>query len=92
MCIDNLGPDHEATLQAIFEEPTRPDIQWQELLDLLKVLGATTRPESDRVLVFIAGKENSRLGVFHRRQRQRCATTSTVEDIRYLLMYVGIEP
>ncbi len=80
---------HENTLQAVFETPTRANIEWREIEALLKHFGATvTQGRGSRVRVVL----NEAKAVFHRPHPRKEAGKRTVESVRRFLENVGIEP
>lgn len=77
---------HEKTLQAVFEAPTRADIEWREIESLLKHLGATlTQGKGSRVRVVL----NDVKAVFHRPHPQKEADKGCVESVRHFLENAG---
>jgi hypothetical protein len=79
---------HDRTLQAIFEMPTRADVEWRAIESLLKHLGATlTRGRGSRVRVALNGVR----AVFHRPHPEKEASKGCVESVRTFLRNAGVE-
>jgi hypothetical protein len=77
---------HEKTLQAIFETPTRADVEWRAIESLFKHLGATlTQGRGSRVRVVL----NEVKAVFHRPHPQKEADKGCVESVRRFLENAG---
>jgi hypothetical protein len=80
---------HSKTLQAIFEVPTRADIEWRDIESLLKHLGATiTEAKGSRVRAVL----NEVKAVFHRPHPRKEASKGCVESVRAFLENAGVEP
>lgn len=77
-----------ATLQAIFERPTRADLPWRDIEGLFAALGAViiSGPGS-RVNISLG----DRVAVFHRPHPRPDTGKATIADVRRLLREVGIE-
>lgn len=77
---------HEKTHAAIFETPTRADIEWREIESFLKHLGATiTQGRGSRVRVALGGIR----ATFHRPHPQKEADKGCVESVRRFLERAG---
>jgi hypothetical protein len=80
---------HEKTLHAIFEKPTRADVEWREIESLFKHLGATvTAGRGSRVRVFL----NDVKAIFHRPHPRKEADKGCVESVRRFLENAGHAP
>jgi hypothetical protein len=80
---------HHKTLQAIFETPTRANIEWRDLEALFKHVGATiTQGRGSRVRVVL----NDVRAVFHRPHPRKEASKGCIEAVREFLEEAGIEP
>jgi hypothetical protein len=80
---------HEKTLQAIFDQPTRSDIAWRDIEALFKHLGASiTEGKGSRVRV----KLNWVGAVFHRPHPQKEAVKGSVRKVREFLETAGVSP
>jgi hypothetical protein len=81
---------HHATLQAIFSRPTPANIAWDDVVSLLKGLGATIDEgrEGSRVGVAL----NGRAAIIHRPHPQKEVKRTSVRDIRGFLEEAGVTP
>ena len=81
--------NHDNVLQAIFETPTRANIEWRHIELLLKHVGATiTEGRGSRVRVML----NDVDAVFHRPHPRKEASKGCVESVREFLEAAGVEP
>jgi len=88
----SLSTKHCRTLCAIFELPTRADIEWGDFIALCKALGASL-PKSGRT----AGsrqriKLNGRKAVLHRPHPGPTMNKGSVESARDYLKAAGVTP
>lgn len=82
-------PKHQRTLEAIFETPTRANIEWREIEALLRHVGATIKKgRGSRVRILL----NNRRAVFHRPHPRKEANKATVEDVQAFLENAGVRP
>lgn len=80
---------HDKTLQAIFETPTRADIEWRDMEFLLHHLGAVlSNGRGSRVRAVLNGVR----AVFHRPHPQKEADKGCVESVRRFLTNAGYAP
>jgi hypothetical protein len=80
---------HEKTLQAVFDEPTRANIEWRDIESLLGSLGAQlTEGRGSRIRVILNGVK----AVFHRPHPQKEADKGCVESLRRFLENAGFAP
>ena len=80
---------HESTLEAIFGQPTKANIEWREIEALLKHLGADiTSGKGSRVRIHLNGVK----AVFHRPHPEKEAGKGTVESMRRFLVNAGVVP
>jgi hypothetical protein len=87
-----FSDENREILEQIFRDPPPLDIPWSDILELLNGCDGIVREYGDRVCVAMRCGQVIRRGVFNRRPNQRFADLNTVEDIRYFLITVGIEP
>ena len=80
---------HKKTLKNIFEKPTRSNIKWQDIENLLKALGADIS-EGSGSRIRIALK--TMRAVYHRPHPRKETVKGAVEQIRKDLIKIGIEP
>lgn len=80
---------HQSTLEAVFEEPTKANIEWREIENLLTHLGAEiSNGRGSRVRVRLNGVRST----LHRPHPQKEAGKGTVESVRRLLETAGVVP
>jgi hypothetical protein len=80
---------HRKTLTAIFEEPTRSNINWNDIETLFKALGAeVTEGRGSRVRVALNGVK----AVFHRPHPEKETDKGTVKSVRRFLLEAGVVP
>jgi len=84
-----LAGRHRKTLSAIFAEPTRANITWDAIENLLKALGADlTEGRGSRVRLHLNGVRS----VFHRPHPQKETNRGAVRSMRRFLHAAGIHP
>ncbi len=84
-----LRKKHQATLSAIYAEPTRANIHWNDVETLLIALGAEcSEGKGSRLRVAM----NDVKAVFHRPHPEKEASKSMVRSVRRFLEAAGIEP
>ena len=77
------------TLKAIFEEPTRADINWRDIESLLKALGAEiTQGRGSRIRVALNGVRS----VFHEPHPQKETNKGAIRSLRGFLVSARIQP
>lgn len=82
-----LNSRQRATLEAIFERPSRTDIRWAHIESLFTALGANVREgEGSRVRVTLG----ERRATFHRPHPQPTTGRKTVRDVRDFLISTGL--
>lgn len=83
-----MNKKHRKTIDAIFENPVRADIDWREIESLLIALGAEiSEGKGSRMRVML----NEVRIVFHRPRPRKEAGRATVKDVRDFLTRAGIE-
>lgn len=76
------------TFFAIFEEPVRSDIAWDEIVSLFIALGAeVSEGNGSRVRVAL----NGRKAIFHRPHPERVTDKGAVKSVRRFLLVAGVE-
>lgn len=79
---------HLATLQAVFERPTRAAVPWRDIESLFAALGAVIMEgRGPRVNIALG----DRVAVFHRPPPRPDTGKATLKDVRRFLQEVGIE-
>jgi len=85
----SLRRKHQSTLTAIYAEPTRANINWNDIEKMFIALGAEcTEGRGSRIRVAL----NDVRAVFHRPHPEKEASKSMVRSIRRFLEEAGIEP
>ena len=83
-----MNNKQEATLQAIFQEPARSDIPWNDIEKLLKALGAEISEGSgSRVRIYLNGIR----AVFHRPHPEKVTDKGAVKSMRRFLQEAGVK-
>jgi hypothetical protein len=78
---------HDKTLEAIFAEPVRANINWSDIESLFKHLGAdVTEGRGSRVRVALNGVR----AVFHRPHPQKETDKGAVRSVRRFLTEAGV--
>jgi len=80
---------HERTLRAIFDEPARASINWDDIESVLKNHGAEiTEGKGSRVRVALNGVR----AVFHRPHPAKETDKGAVRSVRRFLIEAGVTP
>ena len=80
---------HQRILEAIYAEPTRASLVWQDIEDLLIALGAElSEGKGSRLRVALHGVR----AVFHRPHPAKEASKAMVRSVRRFLSEAGVEP
>lgn len=86
---EKLNGKQRKTLAAICEVPTRSDIAWRDIENLLEALGATIKEgRGSRVRVAL----NGCVAVFHEPHPERVASRGCVKAVRNFLEDAGFSP
>jgi hypothetical protein len=81
-----LRKKHRDTYDSIFAEPTLGNIEWREIENLLRALGADiSEGRGSRVRIAL----NGRRATLHRPHPQKEASKSSVKDVRLFLRRAG---
>jgi len=84
-----LNTKQAKTLEKIYARPTRANITWTEIVNLLKACGAEiVQRQGSRVCV----KLGEQRAVFHAPHPQKEVVKGAVEDILAFLQRAGIRP
>ena len=87
--IPSLVAKHRKTLQAIFDNPVRSGIAWEDIEALLKACGAEiSEGRGSRVRIALQGVR----AVFHRPHPEKETDKGAVKSMRRFLEEAGIEP
>ena len=80
---------HDQTLEAVFADPIRANINWSDVESLLNNLGAElTKGSGSRVRVALNGVR----AVFHRPHPQKEMDRGAVRSLRRFLSEAGVSP
>ena len=80
---------HQRTLEALFEEPTRSNITWNDVVALFDALDAEiSEGKGSRVRIALGGIR----AVFHRPHPRKEVNKSMVRSIRRFLETAGVKP
>ncbi len=84
-----LNRKQTKTLERIYESPTRSDIKWTDILNLLKGCGAQIfQRKGSRVCIML----DKHKAVFHEPHPRRVTVKGAVEDIKEFLRNAKIKP
>ncbi len=82
-----LNSKNRKTLESIFEEPVRSDVEWKSIEALFIALGAeVTEGSGSRIRVAL----NNRKAVFHRPHPQKETDKGALKSVRRFLGEAGI--
>ena len=83
-----LSSKHRKTLELIFEDPVRSDVNWQKIERLLEALGAElTEGRGSRVRIYL----NDVRAVFHRPHPKRETDKGALKSMRRFLIEAGVK-
>lgn len=84
-----LSSKHRRTLQAIFDNPVRSDVEWKKIESLFSALGSElSEGRGSRIRVAL----NDVRAVFHRPHPQKETDKGALKSVRRFLMEAGITP
>ena len=84
-----LNKKQSKTLQAIFDNPVRSDVDWSDVERLFVALGAeVSEGRGSRVRVTLAGVR----AVFHRPHPQKETDKGALKSVRRFLVEAGFKP
>ncbi len=82
-----MNKKNQRTLAAIFEDPVRSDILWNDVKNLLYALGAeVSEGKGSRVRIALKGVR----AVFHRPHSSRETDKGSVKSMRRFLVVTGV--
>jgi HicA toxin of bacterial toxin-antitoxin, len=80
---------HQKTLELIFENPVRSDVNWADIIALLKHTGAEiTEGKGSRVRIALNGIR----AVFHRPHPGKETDKGALKSMRRFLVEAGVKP
>jgi hypothetical protein len=84
-----MNNKHRTTLEAIFARPTRADIRWSDVENLVLANGGTVQERAgSRVALTLNGVRS----VFHRPHPRPTAKKGAVDAMRMFLRNAGVKP
>jgi hypothetical protein len=84
-----MNRKHQKTLAAIFAEPVRANIKWDDVASLFRALGSeVTQGSGSRVRVVLNGRRST----FHEPHPEKEIGKKTVADLRDFLEDAGFSP
>ena len=84
-----LGSKQRKTVRAIFEDPIRSDVEWTDIENLLRGLGAEfSEGRGSRIRVYLRGVR----AVFHRPHPRKETDKGALRSLRRFLTEAGIKP
>ncbi len=82
-----MNRKHRRTLDAIFDSPTRSDIEWKDIESLFKTLGAElSEGRGSRVRVALEGVR----AVFHRLHPEKETDKGAIKSVQRFLKETGV--
>ena len=83
-----MNAKNRKTFTTIFQEPVRSDLNWKEIENLFKALGAeVTEGRGSRVRVALNGVR----AVFHRPHPQKVTDRGALKSVRRFLITAGVK-
>jgi len=84
-----MGPKHQRTLSAIFEDPVRSNIPWRDIESMLEAAGAEiSEGAGSRVRIALSDVR----AVFHRPHPKKETDNGAVKSMRRFLNEAGVTP
>lgn len=84
-----MNKKHQWTLNAIFEEPVRADVEWKAIEKMVVALGGKiSEGRGSRVRIYLNGVH----AVFHRPHPKKETDKGTLKSLRRLLEQAGVRP
>jgi len=84
-----MNKKHNKTLRAIYENPIKANINWEDIEKMLIAFGADiTEGNGSRVRIALNGIR----AVFHRPHPQRETDKGAIKSMRRFLIETGIQP
>lgn len=84
-----MNKRHRGTLQAIFDDPVRADVEWKAIEKMLIALGAEiSEGRGSRVRIHLGGVR----AVFHRPHPEKETDKGALKAMRRFLQQARIEP
>lgn len=84
-----MNSKNRRTLEAIFENPVRGDVEWRDIETLFRSCGGkVTNGKGSRVRILLNGV----VGNFHRPHPERVTDKGALQSVRRYLVTAGIQP
>lgn len=84
-----LSSKHRQTLQSIFDDPVRSDVEWKRIESLFVALGSElSEGRGSRIRIVLNGVR----AVFHRPHPQKETDKGALKSVRRFLQKAGITP
>ena len=84
-----MNNKQKKTLNSIFEEPVRSDVEWDGIEKLLKALGAElSEGNGSRIRVILNGVR----AIFHRPHPKKETDKGALRSVKRFLIAAGVEP
>ncbi len=84
-----MNKAQQATLNALFDRPTRADIRWSAIESLMRALGGEV---TERAGSRVAARLNGVTAVFHRPHPRPETKKGAVDAVRQFLINAGVKP
>ncbi|HEX7729202.1 MAG TPA: type II toxin-antitoxin system HicA family toxin [Terracidiphilus sp.] len=84
-----MNKSQQATLNAIFQRPTRADIRWTAIESLIRALGGAI---GERAGSRVASHLNGVTAIFHRPHPRPETKKGAVDAVRQFLINAGVKP
>jgi hypothetical protein len=84
-----MNNKHRKTVEAVFANPVKGNIEWARIEALLVALGCTVIEGSGSSVTF---EKNGKRAYFHRPHPQKEALRYRVTDARHFLESIGVKP
>jgi hypothetical protein len=83
----DLTPHHRVTLEKIFSHPLSGNLEWRQVLSLLKAVGTTTQEPNGKVKVELGGQTE-----VLQPPDGKDVDRQLIVDLRRMLTNAGLEP
>jgi hypothetical protein len=84
-----MNSKNRKTLEAVFEDPVRSDVEWKDIETLFRACGGTiTNRGGSRVNVVL----NDTISSFHRPHPERVTDKGALKSVRRFLITAGFQP
>ena len=84
-----MNKAQQATLNAVFARPTKPDIRWSAIESLIHALGCEV---TERAGSRVGARLNGVIAVFHRPHPRPETKKGAVDAVRKFFINAGVKP